>query len=130
MNNNRLSDEQKAVLYDKATEAPYSGKYVTAKEDGTYHCVNCDQVLFSTQSQYESTMAGLQGWPSFGDLAASNAVGFVDDTSHGMRRTEVVCSKCNGHLGHLFDDPTSPTGKHYCINSCVLNLKVNESAKT
>ncbi len=126
MDDSKLTPEQYKVLREKGTEAPFSGKYVTATGEGMYACVSCGQTLFSTESQYESTLPGLQGWPSFGDLATNTAVKLAGDTTHGMHRTEVLCSKCGGHLGHLFDDHTSPTGKHYCINSCVLDFKPNE----
>ena len=123
MNSDKLSKEQLNVLKNGGTEAPFSGKYVTKQADGIYHCVNCDQALFSTDSQYESKLPGLLGWPSFAELTDSSAVILKPDNSLGMERTEVICSNCQGHLGHLFDDPYSPTGKHYCINSCVLNLQ-------
>lgn len=123
MNDSNLSKEQLQVLRNSATEAPYSGKYVTKQADGVYHCAGCGQALFSTASQYESRLPGLLGWPSFAELAKAGAVSLKPDNSLGMERTEVICSKCQGHLGHLFDDPDSPTGKHYCINSCILELQ-------
>lgn len=129
MNDKNLTKEQLHVLKNGGTEAPYSGKYVTKQTDGMYHCVGCGQALFSTDSQYESQMPGLLGWPSFAELAESEAVDLKQDDSLGMSRTEVVCSNCDGHLGHVFDDPDSPTGKHYCINSCVLDLQEGKTAK-
>lgn len=129
MNSNNLTKEQLDVLKNAGTEAPYSGKYVTKQADGMYHCVGCDQALFSTNSQYESKLPGLLGWPSFSQLADSEAVTLKPDRSLATERTEVVCSNCQGHLGHLFDDPYSPTGKHYCINSCVLELRTKKANK-
>lgn len=122
--NPNLSDEQKAVLFDGATEAPGSGKYVNFHDDGSYHCANCDQLLFSSDTKFESTMPGLVGWPAFSDIAKNDAVKLVPDTSLGMARTEVVCANCGSHLGHLFEnDPSSKTGQHYCVNSAALDFK-------
>ena len=119
----RLTPEQYAVLRNKGTETPFSGEYVLPKNDGTYLCQGCGSVLFSADSQYESTTPGLIGWPSFSDIAKTGAVELRDDTSLGMHRTEVVCATCGGHLGHLFEDEHAPNGMHYCINSCVLDFK-------
>ena len=124
-NNNfeeKLTPEQYKVLRQKGTEAPFSGDYLVPDKQGVYKCVGCGAELFSTDTQYESKMPGLMGWPSFGDVVNSGAVKLQDDDSMGMHRTEVVCAKCGGHLGHLFDDPNSPNGKHYCINSVCLNF--------
>ena len=113
-----LSPEQYAVLRQGATEAPWSGRYVDAKEDGTYRCAGCGHVLFDAQTKYDSR----SGWPSFYEPASSDAVELRPDTSHGMVRTEVVCANCGGHLGHVFDDGPQPTGERYCMNSCALDL--------
>jgi peptide-methionine (R)-S-oxide reductase len=120
---NNLTPEQHRVLRQKGTEAPFSGDYLVPDKTGIYKCVGCGAELFSTETQYESTMPGLQGWPSFADVVDSGAVKLQDDNSLEMHRTEVVCAKCGGHLGHLFDDPNSPNGKHYCINSVCLNFQ-------
>ncbi|MEK7613684.1 MAG: peptide-methionine (R)-S-oxide reductase MsrB [Patescibacteria group bacterium] len=120
----RLTPEEYAVLRGGATEAPFSGEYVNAESDGTYHCKVCNAPLFATHIQEDATKSpvGLQGWPSFND-ALPGAVETRPDTSGGMVRTEVVCATCGSHLGHLFDDPGTETGKHYCINSVCLNLE-------
>lgn len=117
-----LSEEQLAVLRDKGTEAPYSGQYLHHSENGVYTCAACGTELFRSSQKYESNQLSLQGWPSFADAAASGAVRLEADDSHGMQRTEVVCATCGGHLGHLFDDDSSPSGKHYCINSVCLGF--------
>lgn len=122
----RLTPEQYRVMREKITEHPFSGEYVTKQAEGRYDCAACGNLLFTTDTQYESTMPGLLGWPSFAEVAASGAVDLKPDDSLGMRRTEVICKKCGGHLGHLFDDQTSPTNQHYCINSVSLKFKPEE----
>jgi peptide-methionine (R)-S-oxide reductase len=119
----RLTPEQYAVLREKGTEAPFTGQFLHNKETGMYTCAACGAELFHSDAKFESTAPGLEGWPSFSDIAKSDAVKLKDDDSHGMHRIEVTCGNCGGHLGHLFDDPASPNGKHYCINSCTLNFK-------
>lgn len=119
----KLSDEQYRVLRKKGTEAPGSGKYVDAFDDGMYHCVACGQALFGSDTKYESTAPGLIGWPAFSEAADKGAVKLQDDDSLGMHRTEVVCANCDSHLGHLFADDSSPNGQHYCINSVCLDFK-------
>jgi peptide-methionine (R)-S-oxide reductase len=123
---NGLSEQQRNVLRNKGTEPAFSGEYLNHDKPGVYKCVSCGAELFTSSHKYESTIPGLMGWPSFADVASSGAVELKDDNSLGMKRTEVVCKKCGGHLGHLFNDPSSPTEKHYCINSCVLNFKPKE----
>jgi peptide-methionine (R)-S-oxide reductase len=114
-----LSPDQYQVLREKATEAPFSGKYVNTKDDGTYACAACGTELFSSDTKFESG----SGWPSFTEPMNSENVELVQDVSHGMVRTEVVCGNCGGHLGHVFDDgPRDRGGKRYCINSCSLDL--------
>ena len=119
----KLSPEQYHILREAGTEAPFSGKLLNNNEAGMYVCPVCGAELFSSQAKYESDIPGLAGWPSFAEVAGSKAVKLVDDNSLGMHRTEVVCSTCGSHLGHLFDDRSSPTGQHYCINSASLDFK-------
>jgi peptide-methionine (R)-S-oxide reductase len=120
----KLTPEQYRVLRQKGTEVPGSGEYVDFDGDGMYHCAACGQALFKGDSKFESTMPGLVGWPAFSEVAKNDAVRLVPDNSLGMARTEIVCSNCSSHLGHLFDDdPSSPNGKHYCINSVCLNFE-------
>ena len=116
-----LTPEEYAVLREKGTEAPFSGVYVNEKAEGTYLCKVCKQPLFASGTKFDSGT----GWPSFDD-ALPGAVEFVEDESHGMYRTEVVCSKCKSHLGHVFNDGPSETGKRYCMNSVCLDLKSSE----
>ncbi|MFZ1250196.1 MAG: peptide-methionine (R)-S-oxide reductase MsrB [Candidatus Microsaccharimonas sp.] len=118
MTNPQLSDEQKAVLFDKATEAPFSGALLYNKADGDYVCANCEAVLFSSDTKFESGC----GWPSF-DQAVEGAVTYTTDTTHGMVRTEITCTNCGGHLGHVFEDgPKETTGLRYCVNSLSLQF--------
>lgn len=114
-----LTPEQYRILRQRGTEPPFTGEYVHAKEDGVYRCAACGQPLFSSETKYESG----SGWPSFWDVLESGRVELHRDLSHGMIRTEVTCSRCGGHLGHLFDDgPREKTGLRYCINSGALEL--------
>lgn len=110
------------MLRQKGTETPFSGELLYNDKPGEYRCAACGNLLFASDAKYESDMPGLAGWPSFADIASSDAVELCDDTSHGMQRVEVVCKNCGSHLGHLFDDEASPTSKHYCINSCALDF--------
>ncbi len=118
---NRLSPEQYAVLRQKGTEAPFTGTLLKEKRDGMYKCAACQNPLFASDTKFDSGT----GWPSFDD-ALPGAVKFVDDNTHGMRRTEVVCAQCGGHLGHLFDDGPTKTGKRYCLNSVCLEFGEGE----
>lgn len=118
----RLTPEQYRILRQAGTEAPFSGKFLNNKETGMYVCPVCGTELFSSDSKYESDIPGLEGWPSFGDVAKTGAVTLNPDHSLGMSRTEVVCTTCGSHLGHIFDDASSPTGQHYCINSASLDF--------
>lgn len=119
----KLTPQQYRILRQKGTEAPFTGELLRNDKSGDYTCAACGSVLFKSDTKYESDLAGLQGWPSFADAAASDAVLLVDDPSYGMQRTEVLCKTCGGHLGHLFPDDSSPTGQHYCINSGALDFK-------
>lgn len=119
----RLTPEQYHVLREKGTEIPGTGKYLNTTEAGDYACVACGTIVFKSDTKYESTVPGLIGWPSFSEAADSKAVILQDDDSFGMHRVEVLCGNCGSHLGHLFSDDSSPTGRHYCINSVSLNFK-------
>ena len=120
----QLNPQQYAVLRQQATERPFTGEYVHNKADGVYRCAACGQELFSSQTKYESG----SGWPSFWDVIEEGNVELKTDVSHGMVRTEVVCSRCDSHLGHMFDDgPRDQTGLRYCINSLSLDFEPEES---
>ena len=112
-----LTPEQFEVLRHAGTERPWSGKYVDTHADGTYHCAACGATLFSSAHEVR---VGL-GWPSFSDAVDAHAVELIEDRSHGMLRTEVRCSRCGSHLGHLFPDGPGPTGQRYCMNSLALD---------
>jgi peptide-methionine (R)-S-oxide reductase len=118
-----LSPEAYEVLRKAGTERPFTGKYAMTKDAGMYRCAGCGAELFSSDTKFESGT----GWPSFTEPAVAQAVEVREDRSHGVRRTEVVCSRCGGHLGHVFEDgPRDRGGLRYCINSCALDLKPSD----
>jgi peptide-methionine (R)-S-oxide reductase len=119
---NALTPEQYQVCRMKGTEAPFTGKYYKAKEPGMYLCAACGNTLFDSDTKYESG----SGWPSFYKPVSEENVETEEDMSHGMHRTEVMCSKCGAHLGHVFPDGPRPTGLRYCINSVALKLDPKE----
>jgi peptide-methionine (R)-S-oxide reductase len=114
-----LEPEQYAVLRQKGTERAFTGKYWNLKADGTYACAGCGAELFSSADKFDSGC----GWPSYTRAVADGRILEHEDTSHGMLRTEVVCARCGGHLGHVFDDGPLPSGRRYCINSASLDFK-------
>ncbi|TGL60574.1 peptide-methionine (R)-S-oxide reductase [Leptospira sarikeiensis] len=114
-----LSSEQYRILREKGTERAFTGEYYYNKEKGKYLCAACGAELFNSDTKYESG----SGWPSFYKPASEKVIDSETDTSHGMTRTEVTCSKCGGHLGHVFPDGPAPTGLRYCINSASLKFK-------
>lgn len=119
----QLTPEQYHTLRQKGTERPFTGKYVHEKAAGVYVCAGCGQPLFSSDTKFDSG----SGWPSFWDVIQEGNVELKTDLSHFMVRTEVVCARCGGHLGHLFEDgPRDRTGLRYCINSTSLDLKQSE----
>lgn len=119
----KLTDDQYRVLRQAGTEAPGVGEFVEKNDGGMYACAACGQELFSSDTKFESTLPGLAGWPAFYAEAAEGRVELRDDNSLGVHRTEIVCSRCGSHLGHLFeDDPAAKGGKHYCVNSVALKF--------
>jgi len=114
---NELEADQYYVLREKGTERPFSGEYNLHFEEGVYACGGCDAALFKSDTKFDAHC----GWPSF-DEAIEGAVSYNRDLSHGMVRTEILCSNCGGHLGHVFDDGPTETGKRYCVNSLSLDF--------
>jgi peptide-methionine (R)-S-oxide reductase len=116
----KLTPEQYHVVKEKGTEAPFSGKFLNHKDNGMYTCAVCGAELFDSNTKFESG----SGWPSFYDVAKSDAVKLIEDNSLGMKRVEVECANCGAHLGHVFNDaPDQPSGQRFCINSLSLGFK-------
>lgn len=118
----QLTPEQYHVLREKGTDRPFTGALVNNHADGFYHCAACDAPLFKSDTKFESG----SGWPSFYDTLNQDAVELHEDNTFGMRRVEVTCATCGGHLGHLFPDGPNPTGQRYCINSASLKFETKE----
>ena len=114
-----LTDEEYRILREQGTEPKFTGELIGKDDEGRYVCAGCGNVLFDSGTKFDTEGSG---WPSFYD-AEERSVELREDTSHGMRRTEVVCANCGGHLGHVFDDGPDPTGKRFCINSAALDFE-------
>lgn len=119
----RLTDEEYKILRESGTEPRFSGEHVDRDDEGVYKCAGCGEVLFDSETKYDSSC----GWPSF-YAADDEKITKLEDNSHGMRRIEVRCANCDGHLGHVFSDGPEPTGKRFCINSVALDFEEGEKS--
>ncbi|MCG8556976.1 MAG: peptide-methionine (R)-S-oxide reductase MsrB [Proteobacteria bacterium] len=122
----QLTAEQYRITREKGTEPPFSGRFVDHHGDGSYCCVACGLVLFDSSAKYASG----SGWPSFTRPVGPDSIGTELDTSLGLRRMEILCSRCDSHLGHVFDDGPQPTGRRYCVNSVSLRFEPRAASKT
>ncbi|CAN5641907.1 peptide-methionine (R)-S-oxide reductase MsrB [soil metagenome] len=122
----KLGEDRYRILRQKGTEAPFSGELLYNAETGKYACAACGNPLFASEQKFDSG----SGWPSFYDILNTDAVRLQEDTSEGMRRVEVLCAKCGGHMGHVFNDaPQTPTGMRFCVNSLSLDFKPTKDEK-
>jgi len=113
-----LGEEKYQILRKKGTERPFTGTYNLHNEQGSYHCAACNSLLFESKAKFDSGC----GWPAF-DQSVEGSIEYVKDTSYGMRRTEILCSNCGSHLGHVFNDGPTPTGQRYCVNSLSMGFE-------
>jgi peptide-methionine (R)-S-oxide reductase len=120
----QLSPEQFHIAREKGTERPFTGEYVNNKEAGTYHCICCGTPLYDSATKFNSG----SGWPSFWDALDKDAIATSVDKAHGMTRVEIMCAKCDSHLGHVFPDGPMPTGARHCVNSASLKFKPKDKA--
>ncbi|SQI39870.1 Peptide methionine sulfoxide reductase MsrB [Leminorella richardii] len=124
--NKQLTERQRFITQERGTEPPFSGRLLNNRAVGTYRCVCCDAPLFTSDTKFDSGC----GWPSFFETVTPNAVSYIDDYSHNMHRTEIRCSHCDAHLGHVFPDGPPPTGQRYCLNSGAMIFIDGETGET